>query len=107
VARGRKVNRAGFVLQALPSSGAAQGARFGFTVTKRTGNAVERNRIRRRLREVVRLSAADVAAAGIDYVLIGRRSALTLPFDRLVDDLRSGLGALARNDRDAGSRAAT
>lgn len=95
------------MLQALPSPGAANGARFGFTVTKKTGNAVERNRIRRRLREVVRLSAADVAAEGIDYVLIGRRSALTLPFSRLVDDLRSGLGVLARNDRDAGSRSAT
>ena len=107
MARGRKVNRPGFVLQALPSAAAAKAPRFGFTVTKKTGNAVERNRIRRRLREVVRLSAADVAADGIDYVLIGRRAALTLPFAKLIDDLRSGLGALGRNDRDAGGRSAT
>jgi ribonuclease P protein component len=107
VARGRKVTRPGFVLQALPSAESARGPRFGFTVTKKTGNAVVRNRIRRRLREAVRLSAADIAAPGVDYVLIGRRAALTLPFDRLVDDLRSGLGAIGRRDRDAGDRSAT
>ena len=107
MARGRKVTRPGFVLQALPSSGAAEASRFGFTVTKKTGNAVVRNRIRRRLREAVRLSAADAAAPGVDYVLIGRRAALTLSFDRLIDDLRSGLGALGRHDRDAGDRSAT
>ena len=107
MARGRKVTRPGFVLQALPSAAAATGPRFGFTVTKKTGNAVERNRIRRRLREVVRLSAADTAAAGMDYVLIGRRAALGLSFDRLVDDLRAGLGTLGRHDKDAGDRSAT
>jgi ribonuclease P protein component len=107
VARGRKVTRPGFVLQALASEEAARGPRFGFTVTKKTGNAVVRNRIRRRLREVVRLSAAEVASPGVDYVLIGRRAALTLPFDRLIDDLRSGLGVLGRHDRDAGDRSTT
>ena len=107
MARGRKLSRPGFVLQALDSSDAARAPRFGFTVTKKTGNAVVRNRIRRRLREAVRLSAGDVARPGVDYVLIGRRAALTLPFDRLVDDLRSGLGALGRNARDAGDRSAT
>ena len=107
VARGRKVTRPGFVLQALATADAPRGPRFGFTVTKKTGNAVVRNRIRRRLREAVRLSAAGIAMSGVDYVLIGRRAALTLPFDRLVDDLRSGLGAIGRHGKDPGDRSAT
>jgi ribonuclease P protein component len=69
-------------------------ARFGFTVTKKIGNAVVRNRIRRRLREAVRLGGAKEAVPGTDYVLIGRRAALTLPFARLVADLTSGISAL-------------
>lgn len=107
VARGRRVTRPGFVIQARPSSDGGRPPRFGFTVTKKIGNAVVRNRIRRRLREVVRLSFANIAAPGTDYVLIGRRAALSLPFDRLVDDLRSGLGVIGRPDRDAGDRSAT
>lgn len=107
MARGRKVTRPGFVLQSLATSEVVRGPRFGFTVTKKTGNAVVRNRIRRRLREAVRLSAAGAALAGVDYVLIGRRAALTLPFDRLVDDLRSGLDAIGRHGRDPGDRSAT
>ncbi len=65
--------------------------RFGFTVTKKIGNAVERNRIRRRLREMVRLAAGGRARAGHDYVLIGRRAALKLPFDRMVQDFDGAL----------------
>ena len=72
-------------------------ARFGFTVTKQIGNAVVRNRIRRRLREAVRLSAGG--EPGTDYVLIGRRAALGLQFDRLVTDLVSSFAALARDGK--------
>ena len=66
---------AAFVLQARERGDAAP-SRFGFTVSKKVGNAVERNRVRRRLREIVRRSAALPRAAGHDYVLIGRRAAL-------------------------------
>ena len=59
--------------------------RVGFTVSKKVGNAPERNRVRRRLREMVRLSPARMRQ-GYDYVLIGRRAALGLPFERLVED---------------------
>lgn len=91
VARGVRVTRPGFVLQAARTSPfVAQPARFGYTVTKKTGTAVVRNRIRRRLREAVRL-AVERAAPSTDYVLIGRRAALSLPFHRLVADLQSGL----------------
>jgi ribonuclease P protein component len=66
--------------------------RVGFTVSKKVGNSVERNRVRRRLREVVRLSARSSLRSGHDYVLIGRRAALNLPFERLVEDFGRALG---------------
>ena len=61
--------------------------RFGFTATKKLGNAVVRNRIKRRLREVVRLIAPQKARAGYEYVLIGRKSTLKRPFSSLLQDL--------------------
>lgn len=100
VARGRRVSRAGFTLQALAAPESDSGVdgrmpRFGFTVTKQTGNSVVRNRIRRRLREVVRAAAEDAQSA-TDYVLVGRRAALTLQFAQLVTDLRTSFAALSR-----------
>jgi ribonuclease P protein component len=95
VAGGRRVSREGFVLQAQAADNGGP-ARFGFTVTKKIGNAVVRNRIRRRLKEAVRLAGAAQASAGTNYVIVGRRAALTLEFDRLVADLLSGLAALSR-----------
>ena len=61
--------------------------RFGLTVTKKTGNAVTRNRIRRRLREAIRVHAADDMAAGNDYVIVGRNDVLYVPFDQLKTEL--------------------
>lgn len=80
---------------ALPS-GAAQPARFGFTVTKKIGNAVVRNRIRRRLKEAVRLHGALAARPGTDYVLVGRRAALDQPFDELVADVVGAIKSASR-----------
>ena len=65
--------------------------RVGFTVSKQVGNAVERNRVRRRLREVVRLAPATRLCAGHDYVLIGRRAALKASFGDLVRDFGAAL----------------
>ena len=56
--------------------------RFGFTVTKKVGNSVIRNRIRRRLREAIRLTdPTSPPKPGHDYVLVARIEALTAPFD--------------------------
>jgi ribonuclease P protein component len=70
--------------------------RVGFTVSKKVGNAVERNRVRRRLREIVRLAAAGTMRPGHDYVLIGRRAGLNLPFERLVEDFKDVLRRLGQ-----------
>jgi ribonuclease P protein component len=90
-AKGIKVPAAAFVLQALARSDDAP-PRFGFTVSKKVGNAVARNRVRRRLREIVRRNPG-AAPVGHDYVLIGRRTALQAPFDRMIAEFE---GALTR-----------
>lgn len=89
-ATGIKVPATAFVLQARQRTDAGP-ARVGFTVSKKVGNAVERNRVRRRLREIVRLSDQNRMQSGHDYVLVGRRAALKLPFDRLAQDFEGAL----------------
>ncbi|MGI6850658.1 ribonuclease P protein component [Mesorhizobium sp. 1B3] len=61
--------------------------RVGFTVTKKSGNAVRRNRIRRRLKEAVRCHAAGDMAPGNDYVIVGRSDILSAPFGQLAAEL--------------------
>jgi ribonuclease P protein component len=89
-ATGTKVPAAAFVLQAR-QRGDAGPVRFGFTVSKKVGNAVERNRVRRRLKEIVRLSDRNRMQSGHDYVLVGRRAALQLPFDRMTTEFEGAL----------------
>ena len=87
VARGRRVNAATMTLQVYrrPDDLAPE-ARFGLTVTKKVGDAVERNRIKRRFRQVLRASAI-APQPGHDYVIVARREALTCAFGQLVTDL--------------------
>jgi ribonuclease P protein component len=103
-ARGVRVPRRSFVLQVL-ERGDEAAPRLGFTVSKRTARkAVERNRIRRRLREAARQVAAD-AQSGHDYVLIGRRDALTEPFATLTSALAAAMRKSAGRDlRQRGER---
>jgi ribonuclease P protein component len=92
-ATGVKVPTAAFVLQARKRDDGGP-IRVGFTVSRKVGTAVERNRVRRRLKEIVRLSAATGLSSGHDYVLIGRRAALSLPFDQITEDFKRALRRL-------------
>ncbi|HLV83589.1 MULTISPECIES: ribonuclease P protein component [Devosia] len=83
-ARGNRAGRSAFGLQVVAAPMAEPG--IGFTVTKKTGNSPERNRIKRRLRAAVTACARDFLPAH-DYVLVGRREALSEPFAKLVADL--------------------
>jgi ribonuclease P protein component len=89
-AGGAKVHRPGFILQ-LRDRGDSAPARVGFTVSKKVGNAVVRNRVRRQLREIVRLSDAGRMQPGRDYVVVGRKAALDLSFQRLTADFSNAL----------------
>lgn len=84
-----------FKLQAAPRAADEAGPpRFGFTVTKKIAGAVGRNRIRRRLKEALRLGGAAGALADYDYVLIARRGALTASFSELTAQIADGLTKL-------------
>jgi ribonuclease P protein component len=94
--RGRKAARPGLVLQALPRppGGEAAVLRLGFTATKKIGNAVTRNRAKRRLRAAAHLLLAagpPPAAGGWDLVLVARDATATRPFAELLGDLRGAL----------------
>ncbi|MDT6939253.1 ribonuclease P protein component [Brucella pseudogrignonensis] len=67
--------------------------RAGFTVTKKNGNAVVRNRIRRRLREAVRCHVGSDMALSTDYVIVAREQALTAPFSQLTAELSKRIKA--------------
>ena len=89
-AEGRKAATPGLVLQSARRDAGA-GARVGFTVTKKVGNSVVRNRARRRLREAARLAFAIDPPVDVDLVLIGREGTLTRPFDALRRDLAEAM----------------
>jgi ribonuclease P protein component len=95
VANGARVNSAAFVVQSRQRDDSGP-IRFGFTVTKKNGTATERNRIRRRLRELVKRLDVMVMRPHHDYVLVGRRVALSRDFATMLDDLRAALNRLER-----------
>ena len=98
-AKGVRVHRPSLTLQRRPRGDGNDAIGFGFTVTKKEGNAVARNRIRRRFRAAAAALMPLHGAPGCDYVIIGRAAALDAPFPSLLADLKEALA-------DAGRRAA-
>ncbi len=95
VAAGRRKWAApGLVLQVLRREGDTEDVRVGFTVSKKVGGAVERNRVKRRLRAAVDRVVPTHARLGMDYVVIGRRQALSRKFPDLVADLEAAMRRL-------------
>lgn len=96
---GVRVSARLFTLQ-MVGQGAAEGAgtpaeaRFGFTVTRKVAGAAGRNRIRRRLKEALRVSGDLGARAGRDYVFVARREALDAPFAEIVTQMSEGFARL-------------
>jgi ribonuclease P protein component len=101
-ATGRRAARQAFVVQARPR-GDDLPPRIGFTVSKRTArSAVERNRIRRRLREAASSVAEGHARSGHDYVVVARRAALTERFAELKAALASAFAQASEASKDGG-----
>lgn len=101
---GARCATSAFVLEtkarADDASGAAAstvGPRFGFTVTKKIGGAVVRNRIRRRLKAALRSLPVESALPGLDYVLIARTAAASCAFNELTSELTSALSRVHKS----------
>ena len=96
-AQARRQTTQGFLLQARLRSAAepATGIRIGYTCSKKVGNAIARNRAKRRLREIARAVLPAEGRSGWDYVLVGRPEiTATRPFAQLLADLSRALSAL-------------
>lgn len=91
VAGGAKCVAPGLLLQARARPDGVAATRLGFTVSKRVGNAVERNRVRRRLKALAARLFPLHALPGHDYVLVGRRAALTRTHAALGADMERAL----------------
>jgi len=96
VARGSRDVRPCVMIQARRSDAAGEGARMGFTATKKIGGAVIRNRAKRRLREAARELLPQYGLAGCDYVFIARGKTADCDWSALLDDSRNALIRLAR-----------
>jgi len=109
VARGRRSTAPTFTLQSRRREEAEQeairGPRVGLTVSKSVGGAVERNRVRRRLKAALRAAAPLEAESDPDYVLVARRAALGSRFAALVDDVRNAFRAARRGKAERRERA--
>ena len=97
--RGLRVARPGFVLLARPNDGL--GKRYGITVTKKIGNAVVRNRMKRRFRALLRAALPEAGLPDHDHVLIGREGGVERDFSALGAELLAALGRAAAGKGDA------
>lgn len=94
--RGRRVATPGFVLLVNPRADASPAMRAGFTVTRKIGNAVVRNRMKRRLRALARELLPDGGTTGADHILIGRSDGVERDFVTLRAELSAALAKTAR-----------
>ena len=97
---GRRAPMPAFVLLVRPRGDEDSTMGVGFTVTKKIGSAVVRNRIKRRFRALAREILPEAGVAGADHILIGRSAAMTLDYAQLGTDLRKALAKCARAGRD-------
>ncbi len=106
-AKGQRAQGRSFSLQAVRRKGETEVGppRFGFTVTKKIGGAVLRNRIRRRLKEALRLAPELSACPGYDYVILGRQAALGQEFAALQEELAHAIAEVHARPNAARSRA--
>jgi ribonuclease P protein component len=97
-AKAARANNTSFSLQARDRKD-DDAPRLGLTVTKKVGNSVERNRIRRRLRAAARAVLPQAGKSGFDYVVVARRSALTADFPELTSGLENTLKQVHKTRR--------
>lgn len=99
--KGRKAVTPGLVLQALHRQDAAAGGtpRIGLTASRKVGNAVIRNRARRRLRAAAWEILTDRGQSGMDYVLIARGETPERPYQALLQDLRKALDKVEAQEK--------
>ncbi|MCA0405469.1 MAG: ribonuclease P protein component [Proteobacteria bacterium] len=104
---GPRFSTPGFTMLRAPAA-ATDRLRFGFTVTKKLGKAVLRNRIRRRLKAAVqamlKAESASLAGQPMDLVILARQAAADLPFETLSRDLGRATLTLAKRGSEAGKR---
>ena len=100
--RGLRNARPGFVLLTRPNDG--QGKRYGVTVTKKVGNAVIRNRMKRRFRELLWAALPEHGLQNHDHVLIGRDGGLERDFSRMEQELDAALARAREGKGDRGRR---
>lgn len=96
---GRRSAATGLVVQAAPQPrqlGAAAGMRVGFTASRKVGNAVVRNRAKRRMRAAAARVMPTLGRPGTDYVLIARAGTADRPFAELIADLEAALRRIGR-----------
>ncbi|CCM74199.1 ribonuclease P protein component [Rhizobium mesoamericanum] len=104
VRQGEKRKGSFFLLEVLDRNEPETEARVGFTVTKKQGNAVERNRMRRRLKEAVRLHAGFAMQPGHDYVVVARRDVLKASFKELAAELKTRVATKPKHKRSGDGR---